>query len=73
MLAELTAEESVTKILSSYQILRSGKDSFVDSERKNLGKFLQTAPKVDLLDELNIKKVSPSDKRFAFINTRWKI
>lgn len=73
MLAELTAEERVTEILSSYQVLKKLDNLPITTERDNLGNFLQTAPKVDLLEEMNIKRVKPSDSRFAFISTKWKI
>ena len=73
MLAELTAEERVTKILSSYQVLKKEKDLTITNSGENLGSYLQAAPKVDILEEMNIKRVKPSDPRFAFVSTKWKI
>ena len=73
MLAELTAEERVTKILSSYQVLKKQEDLLFENEGESLGEYLQKAPKVDVLEEMNIKRVKPSDSRFAFVSTSWKI
>ena len=73
MISDLTAEERVTKILSSYQVLKKQKDSPIVNDAENLGEYLETAPKIDILEEMNIKRVKPSDSRFAFVSTRWKI
>ncbi len=73
MIAELTAEERVTKLLSSYQVLKKQEDLPIINDSENLGDYLETAPKVDILAEMNIKRVQPSDSRFAFVSTQWKI
>ena len=73
MLAELTAEERVTKILSSYQVLKKQDDLLLENEGESLGEYLEKAPKIDILEEMNIKRVKPSDSRFAFVTTSWKI
>ena len=73
MLAELTAEERVTKILSSYQVLKKQDDLLFENEGESLGEYLQKAPKIDVLEEMHIKRVKPSDSRFAFVSTSWKI
>ena len=73
MIAELTAEERVTQLLSSYQVLKKHEDLPIINEGENLGEYLETAPKVDILAEMNIKRVQPSDSRFAFVSTQWKI
>ena len=73
MAADLTAEERVTKILSSYQVLKKQDDLLFENEGESLGEYLQKAPKVDVLEEMNIKRVKPSDPRFAFVSTSWKI
>ena len=44
MLAELTAEERVTKILSSYQVLKRQDDLSFENEGESLGEYLQKAP-----------------------------
>ena len=73
MISELTAEERVTKILSSYQVLKNPNNSPITNEVENLGDYLETAPKIDILEEMNIKRRKPSDSRFAFVSTQWKI
>ena len=57
MISDLTAEERVTKILSSYQVLKKQKDSPIVNDTENLGEYLETAPKIDILEEMNIKRV----------------
>ena len=70
---ELTAEENVTKILSAYQVLKKQKDLPIINDAESLGDYLEKAPKIDVLEEMNIKRVKPSDSRFAFVSTQWKI
>ena len=73
VLAELTAEERVTEILASYQVLKKQDNMSIVNKSESLGEFLQKSPKVDVLEEMNIKRVKPSDSRFAFVSTSWKI
>ena len=71
MIAELTAEERVTELLASYQVLKKLDNSLITNDVDSLGNYLESAPKVDILEEMNIKRCEPSDSRFAFVNTKW--
>ena len=62
MIAELTAEERVTKILSSYQVLEKCDNFSIENDYKNLGDFLSTAKPIDILEEMNSGKKDASEK-----------
>ena len=69
MTAELTAEEIVTNLLSSHEILKPKKIFLENSSSCNLGKYLETLPEEEIEPKTVIEEVS----RFSFIKNEWKI
>ena len=69
MTAELTAEEIVTNLLSSHQILKRQKENFYITNPHNLGDFLKNAP-----ETASIEDVEPTiTEKYTFIKSKWSI
>lgn len=69
MTAELTAEEIVTNLLSSHEILKSKKNFGGITSSANLGEYLENLPEEELIQEPIVEETS----RFSFIKNEWKI
>ena len=63
MTAELTAEEIVTNLLSSHEILKSKKTFLGITSPANLGEYLENLPVENFVPELIEEEIS----RFSFI------
>ena len=75
MTAELTAEEVVTKLLTSNQILKpTKKNLYISNPVSNLGEFLINNPEENSLEDfvIEILKEPPENERYSFIKGSWK-
>lgn len=70
MTLELTAEEIVTDLLSSHEILKRKRLNFYVSDQLNLGEYLKNLPQEELLEE---QKVEEEDSKYTFIKNNWVI
>ena len=69
MTAELTAEEIVTNILSSKEIIKDKKNNFYISNGFSLGEYLKKMPLEEIVQEPAIKE----DSKYTFIDkSKWK-
>lgn len=74
MTAELTAEEVVTKLLTSNQILKPSNNYYFTKPVSNLGEYLINNPEEDSLEDFDIEilKEPPENERYSFIKGSWK-
>ncbi len=69
MTAELTAEEIVTNLLSSHEILKRSKENFYINSTNSLGEYLENLP--EETEESSL--VDESLAKYSFIRNKWKI
>ena len=70
MTAELSAEEIVTNLLSSHQILKSSKENSFLTYKDSLGEFLKTIP---IENDCEIENDSEEFSKYTFIKGKWNI
>ena len=63
MTAELTAEQIVTNLLSSNEILKRKKENFYLSNGPSLGEYLKNLPPEEVVQERAVEK----DTKYTFI------
>ena len=67
--AELTAEEIVTNLLSSHEILKRSKENFYISNSNSLGEYLKNLPSEELMRE----QIGAEKGKYTFIKEGgWK-
>ena len=71
MAAELTAEQIVTNILSSHEILKRSKENFYINSANSLGEYLENLPEEAFIEEPPF--VDESLAKYSFIKNSWKI
>ena len=69
MTLELSAEEIVTKLLSSNQIIKNQKEKSFISDKKSLGDYLSNKKHSPYYNEEN----SWENSKYTFIKTKWII
>lgn len=69
MVAELTAEEVVTKLLTTQEILARKSCEFITNPNINLGEYLASLPAENIESTTSSSVV---DSKFLFIRGKWK-
>ena len=69
--AELTAEQIVTNLLSSHEILKRSKENFYINSTNSLGEYLENLPEEAVVEEPSF--VDESLAKYSFIKNSWKI
>ena len=75
MLAELTNEQIVTRLLASEEILKPSSFSFNnDNSRYNLGEYLENLPEEEIYSESELYKLkTEEDLKYVFIQNKKSI
>ena len=71
MTAELTAEQIVTNLLLSHQMLKRDKENFCIDSANTLGEYLENLPEETEVNEPSF--VDESLAKYTFIRNKWEI